>query len=545
MQYKFYAEYSKLGKIKEAQGANEDFELIIDENSSKLKVTVVPHCEISFSKIYIEKDYSFTNNSRVFANGFQSWTDTREFSPNEAVPGKGFVASTPIGKRFGLQYVGDYTFIPEKQMPGIIHSHSYTYVANGSNIDFFGSLSDKLGYTIFVCDTNNNKIRIYKDLEGVKIGLPYEVFNLYFTEGTYDSVFDSYFNEMGIKPRTNERIFGYTSWYNYYQDINEGVILRDLKSISSCKEINTFQMDDGYQTAVGDWLSIDKKKFPNGIKIIADSIHECNLKAGLWLAPFGAQINSKLAKSHPDWLIKNEKGKPILVGMNWGGFYALDIYNPEVRDYIKKVFDAVLNVWGFDLVKLDFLYAASIIPRKNKSRGEIAYDSIELLRECVGDKKILGCGAQMMPSFGMVDYMRIGADMSLGWKHTFQRKLMHREDVSTPNAILNSVYRRHLNNRAFLCDPDVFLLRSNNIKFTFEQQKLLAKFIKLFGSVLFTSDDIGTYNAQQRECFNDTVNGSPTSIDSIEEINGRVKIEYTDNGKKGTLSFNSVTGEIY
>jgi alpha-galactosidase len=122
---------------------------------------------------------------------------------------------------------------------------------------------------------------------------------------------------------------------------------------------------------------------------------------------------------------------------------------------------------------------------------------------------------------------------------------MHREDVSTPNALHNSIYRRCLNGRAFLCDPDVFLLRRDNIKFTVEQQKLLAKFIKLFGSVLFTSDNVSEYDSKQLEIFNDVLNDDEIQITAINENGEMVFIDYRQNGKENTLKFNINTGDIF
>lgn len=218
--------------------------------------------------------------------------------------------------------------------------------------------------------------------------------------------------------------------------------MHDLRAIAPCAGVNTFQVDDGYQTAVGDWLSVDSKKFPFGMRRVADAVHQRGLKAGLWLAPLQY-------KRMPIWQRSTRagwwqtKGSPLMVGANWGGFYALDIYHKEARAYIKQVFQTVLHTWGFDMVKLDFLYAASVKPLYGKTRGQVAYDAMELLRECVGeDKLLLACGAPMLPSFGVADYMRIGADMALSWPHSARRRQMHREDVSTPNAVLNSVYRR-------------------------------------------------------------------------------------------------------
>ena len=537
--------YTANGVKKSAIKSNDDFDLELVEKDNGLKLTILPKTKLSDIDFMVTRDYTYSEDSRFFANGFQSWTDTMEFTKNEQMPGLGLIGKSPFGKYFGMKYVGDYTFVKPEKCAGEFHAVSFAYVRTGEGLDFFGSLNDRTGYTIIYADMNNNTLSFSKDLEGIELTDSYEILNLFFAQGGYDEVFDAYFSAMNIKPLTNKKIKGYTSWYNYYQNISEEVILRDLDSICAEKElINTFQVDDGYETAVGDWFSIDKKKFPNGMRFIADKIHEKGLDAGLWLAPFGAQRNSQLVQEHPDWLIKNEKGKPICVGANWGGFYALNIYNEQARQYVKDVFNEVLNNWGFDLVKLDFLYATAIIPMNNKTRGEIAYDTIDLLRECVGDKKIIGCGVQQMPCFGKVEYMRIGPDMALGWAHNFIRRNMHREDVSTPNAIHNSIYRRCLGGRAFLCDPDVFLLRRTNIKFTPEQQRLLAKFIKLFGGVLFMSDNVAEYDSGQLSVFRDVLTEDAKLI-AVNEVHDTVFIDYEQNGKKEIMKFNVNNGDIF
>ncbi len=547
MDYKYYFKYTLDGRTpKITNKPNDDFSFYMEERINSLKLILEPKCPVEILEFYVQLDYKFNDDSKFFANGFQSWTDTKEFTRDETVSDLNRIGKSPYGKMYGMKYVGDYTFIHTDYKKGQFHSHGFAYVRNGSAIDLFGSLSDRTGYTLIYADMHADTMRFSKDLDGLIIDKPYEILNLFITGGEYDEVFDEYFKEMGVKPLTNNKIKGYTSWYNYYQDISEEIILRDLKSLSTQKEyVNTYQVDDGYETMVGDWLLVDEKKFPHGMKPIADAIHGQGFKAGLWLAPFGAQKGSVLAKEHPDWLIKDDKGKPVPVGHNWGGFYALDIYNDGARQYIKDVFHEVLDVWGFDLVKLDFLYAASVLPIHGKTRGEIAYDSIDLLRECVGDKEILGCGVQQMPCFGKVEYMRIGPDMALWWRHKLLRKNMHREDVSTPNAVHNSIYRRCLNGRAFLCDPDVFLLRRDNIEFTFEQQKALAKFIKLFGGVLFMSDDISQYNDEQLEVFKDVLSDDECSVTNVVENNNRVYIDYVQSGEPHVLAFDITTGTIY
>lgn len=214
----------------------------------------------------------------------------------------------------------------------------------------------------------------------------------------------------------------------------------------------------------------------------------------------------------------------------------MDIYNTEVREYIKHVFSVILNDWGYDMVKLDFLYAVCLMPRKDKTRGQIMTEAMEFLRECAGEKIILGRGVPLGPAFGLVDYCRIGCDVSLDWDDKFYMKLFHRERVSTLNAIRNAIGRRHLNGRAFLNDPDVFLLREDNISLSKNQKETLAVVNNIFGSLLFTSDNLKCYTDKQFEIFDKTVKLKHRVIDSVECYqNGLVEVIYKE-GRNSMLA---------
>lgn len=47
-----------------------------------------------------------------------------------------------------------------------------------------------------------------------------------------------------------------------------------------------------------------------------------------------AKKDSALFRQHPDWLLKVD-GAPWCCGCNWSSFYALDIDNPAVLDYLR------------------------------------------------------------------------------------------------------------------------------------------------------------------------------------------------------------------
>ena len=251
---------------------------------------------------------------------------------------------------------------------------------------------------------------------------------------------------------------------------------------------------------MGDWLEPDAAKFPDGMAAAAAAIREKGFLAGLWLAPFVAQRGSRLWKEHRDWFLQVD-GKPWYAGIGWGGFYALDIDKPQVVEYLEKVFRRVLEDWDFDLVKLDFLYAAAPIGGPEESRAARMIRAMELLRRLCGDKLILGCGVPLMPAFGLVDYCRIGCDVGLDWNGSRLMQRTNRERVSTRQSIGNTLFRRQLNGRAWLNDPDVFFLREENLRLSAEQKRTLATVNSLFGGVLLHSDDMSRWTEESRAFY--------------------------------------------
>ena len=283
------------------------------------------------------------------------------------------------------------------------------------------------GYTIFYYDAAVGELKVVKD---AGIGPDYDpALHIAIFEGTEDEVFDAWFAAAGIKRRPAEPMAGYTSWYNRVDKSTDETISEDLQGCSRVLEPgDLFQIDDGWQTAVGDWR-VDTEKFPRGLRASVEDIHSCGFKAGLWLAPFAAQASSDLVKAHPDWLLMHR--------------------------------------------------------------------AMDLLRDWCGDGMILGCGVPLMPAFGKVEYCRIGCDASLDWENTPLMRQVNREIVSTRNAIGDTYFRRQLDGRAFLNDPDVFFLRKDNIKLTEEEKAVHARVLAQYGSFFLTSDNMGDYDEEQ------------------------------------------------
>ncbi len=547
----FRLKYSLAGAVYETVGySGPHFSVITVNDESGVKLTLIPSRPITLISASLEFWHEYEKNEKFFVNGYQSWTTSGEMSAEDIYRGTTPLAGVTKYTKDMAITSGDYAFTRYEPRPGFFHSFTYTYLRRGDEFEFFGSLSERNGYTVFYSDMEKHIFSVEKDVEGLTISEPYEMFDIVRVVGGYDEVFDKYFAAMSLPAKKRvDRLTGYTSWYNYFQKIDENIILRDLKGLSRAHDsVNIFQIDDGYEPFVGDWLDYNGRDFPNGMKTIADAVHREGYLAGIWLAPFNVQRGkSRILKEHPDWLIRNPDGKPQLGCVAWGGAYTLDIYNSEVREHLKKVFDTVLNDWGYDMVKLDFLYSQCRTPRDNKTRGTIMCEAMDFLRECVGDKLILGCGVPLGPAFGVVDACRISCDVDLSYGGKFYNSMsINNELPSAQNAINNSMFRRHLNGRAFLNDPDVFFLRDHNLTFTWEQKLLLAKINNLFGRVLFVSDDAGEYSEAELEVLKETFRESDAKILDVKCVgaraDGNYEIKFIENGEEKLLYFNIFTG---
>lgn len=517
--------------------SNSDVELSIDKGEKWYFVSVTAKRDLLLDSALLYDVFNLEQSDSFFMNGYQSWTDSREMTLAEKPTERDSNRIPRILKdMFAFDRYGDSVFY--RYSPDYVHGYDVFYVKGKRNFFSFNR-NFKTAFAIYEVNKKSGLLRIRSDIKGLtlKAGESVTVFDLYLGDNYNKGLeeFRSFFNS-GKK----EKITGYTSWYNHYQNINEAIILNALDHMD--ERFNLFQIDDGYETFVGDWLDTDTSKFPNGLKGIVSRIHEMGMKAGIWLAPFVAETKSRVYTEHYDWILKDRAGKPCRCGSNWSGFYALDLRKEEVRDYLKKCFDHLLSL-GFDFFKLDFLYASMIEEIEGCTRAQMAENSYSFLRSLVGDKIILGCGASCFAAFGLFDYMRIGPDISLEFDDVWYMRFMHRERVSTKTTLQNTIYRSIFDSSLFGNDPDVVLLRDKNIKLTAKQREALIMINSLFGSVFMTSDDIGEYDKNKKELLSRCLDVFQNAEDRSFEKKGKtINVSFVCHGKKESFTYHIQKG---
>ncbi len=528
--------YSCDNSVKHVSRGNGDINLFIRDENGRKTLTIKPKKDIRLHRYEEELDYFPSSRNLFFMNGYQSWTDTREFNFFERE--KNIKRLRLSNRLFSFDRYGDATFY--RYNGAIVHGYDVFY-SRGKKEKFLLNLNYKNSYLVIQIRKVTRKLRLTSDFNDITIkkGNEFVVADYYVSDSISEGM--EFFNNV-FPAKETEKVFGYTSWYNYYQNINEGIILRDLEGLDD--RFNLFQIDDGYETKVGDWLSVDANKFPNGLEPVVEAVHRKGKKAGIWLAPFVAEKESALFKERPGWFKKDKKGNFVICGSNWSGFYALDLKNPEVLEYINSCLKHYADM-GFDFFKLDFLYAANLSLYDNETRSMSAERAYSFLRTCLEGKAILGCGATVFNCIDKFDYLRVGPDVSLEFDDVFYMRIMHRERISTKVTLQNTIFRSFFNDRLFGNDPDVFLLRDDNIKLNAAQRKALITINALFGNVLMTSDNLAEYDEKKRKLLSDSLKLFYDAVVlDYKRTGDLIHITYEMDGNKHSVKYNTNRGVL-
>jgi alpha-galactosidase len=195
------------------------------------------------------------------------------------------------------------------------------------------------------------------------------------------------------------------SWYRYFEQVTSADVLENVRAMDAADlSVDVVQVDDGWSNGLGEGLHPPDRFGP--LPALVDAIRSSGRRAGLWLAPFLVGGRTTLASEHPDWLVGP-------AGHNWGqGLAGLDLTHPAVRELLSDVLRRLVDL-GFTYLKLDFLYGGAVPgPRHEDVTATEAYRSgLALVREVVGpDVYLVGCGAPLLPSVGLVDAMRVSPD---------------------------------------------------------------------------------------------------------------------------------------
>lgn len=435
---------------------------------------------------------------RIYRNGWQSWSPTMalaatgpdvlsmppELAPEPPLEEPGRIASDDVGVLYDpasrrsvlAGAVSARDMLTQVRVDAPARSIAVRCLADGVALAP-GAMVSSERIAIDLCDAPQQQLERYGDALG---------------------------REMGARLPASAPS-GWCSWYYFFTQVTEEDVVRNLRVLEQHRRefpIDTVQIDDGYQADIGDWLTVNDK-FPHGMEWLASEIKNAGYTPGIWLAPFLIAESSRTYAEHPDWIVRDDAGTPCVASRNWQRTsYGIDGSHPDAQRWLESLFKQVCDGWGYDYVKIDFLYAAAVAGRRHDpsaTRLRAYRDALAAVRRGVGDRRfILGCGSLMAPSVGMFDGNRVGLDVAPFWRYLTTeerarpkpRERRPDDALSAESAIRNSLNRWWMHGRLWANDPDCVLVREDRTKLSFDEVRTLATAIAMTGGMVLSSDDL-------------------------------------------------------
>ncbi len=175
-----------------------------------------------------------------------------------------------------------------------------------------------------------------------------------------------------------------------------------------------FILDAWWFTAAGDWFSVDRRKFPSGLKEAAEMIRASGIEPWLWWGPYNVDRHSRLAQEHSDWLVQTNSEKPALFKFTQTTIlpphYILDPRQPEAQKYMQDVIGQ-FKKWGFEGVKADFMSNVFFISELDQLQALTYIHNLlaEIKNSGLG---VEACGCPFTAALE-TDFVRVGNDSGI------------------------------------------------------------------------------------------------------------------------------------
>lgn len=125
---------------------------------------------------------------------------------------------------------------------------------------------------------------------------------------------------------------------------------------------DVFWLDAGWHTGAGDfrhgksWANttgnwtVDRERFPEGLKPVSDALHEAGAKFMVWFEPERVVKGTQWATEHKEWMLDTEWPE----GSEQSTWYLFDLGNDEACDWLCKYYGDLIEENGIDYYRQDF-----------------------------------------------------------------------------------------------------------------------------------------------------------------------------------------------
>ncbi|WP_284983326.1 alpha-galactosidase [Arthrobacter sp. efr-133-TYG-118] len=126
--------------------------------------------------------------------------------------------------------------------------------------------------------------------------------------------------------------------------------------------VERFVLDDGWfrgrrddHAGLGDWY-VDETLWPDGLTPLIEAVNSHGMEFGLWVEPEMINLDSDVARAHPDWIVgpaalSHKDGGRL--PLEWRHQHIIDLVNPAAWQYVFERIDALLGENNIKYLKWD------------------------------------------------------------------------------------------------------------------------------------------------------------------------------------------------
>ena len=144
------------------------------------------------------------------------------------------------------------------------------------------------------------------------------------------------------------------TWEAVYFDHDLETLL-DLAERAAALGIERFVLDDGWfrhrrsdNAGLGDWY-VDEGVWPDGLHPLVDRVHELGMEFGLWFEPEMVNLDSDLAREHPEWVFQTVHGPGVASRQQ----HVLDLGHEAAFDHVLERISALVAEYRIAYLKWD------------------------------------------------------------------------------------------------------------------------------------------------------------------------------------------------
>jgi len=144
------------------------------------------------------------------------------------------------------------------------------------------------------------------------------------------------------------------TWEAVYFDHDLGR-LTELARLAAEVGVERYVLDDGWfrhrrndTAGLGDWY-VDEDVWPDGLHPLVDAVRGLGMEFGLWVEPEMVNLDSDLARAHPDWILGADGRTPLSSRHQ----QVLDLGNDDAYAYVLGRLDALLTEYSIAYLKWD------------------------------------------------------------------------------------------------------------------------------------------------------------------------------------------------